>query len=214
MNKTETAISTALAAHASTAPIPTFVTAERFAELRGCTVQNIYRLTHADPDFPRPYRLTEGAKSTACTRYRAADIIAYARKKAGLPPEPEPAPPGPLEWLTIEQVADRYSVVASTVRRWPKLKAKFPKPVQMSTRCTRWMLADLVVWEATRLGIAPRKNIIDPVQAAVDRNKPAEPPRDVPPGTSVGVVNLPPTRKPTARKAVPAPAAAKRKRAA
>jgi len=55
-------------------------------------------------------------------------------------------------YLSDKQVADRYSVSRATIWRWVKADKHFPSPVELSSGCTRWRLADLQTWEATKPG--------------------------------------------------------------
>lgn len=53
-------------------------------------------------------------------------------------------------YLQDSDVAKRYGVSRTSVWRWLKTDPKFPAPVNLSAGCTRWKLADLEAWEATR----------------------------------------------------------------
>lgn len=50
------------------------------------------------------------------------------------------------QFLTVKEVCQRLSIGKSTVWAWSAAK-RFPKPVQLSARCTRWRLSEIVVWE-------------------------------------------------------------------
>lgn len=52
-------------------------------------------------------------------------------------------------YLTDRQVAARYGVARQTPWRWVE-HGDFPRPVRLSTACTRWRLADIEAWEARR----------------------------------------------------------------
>jgi prophage regulatory protein len=54
-------------------------------------------------------------------------------------------------YLSIRQVAKRYSVGTATPWRWVR-EGIMPGPVQLSPGCTRWRLSDLEKWEAERSG--------------------------------------------------------------
>ena len=42
-----------------------------------------------------------------------------------------------IEWLTVSQLATRFGVSVATIWRWVR-ENKFPAPVRVSDRCTRW----------------------------------------------------------------------------
>ena len=46
------------------------------------------------------------------------------------------------EWLSVEQIAFRFSVSAATVWRWTR-DGRFPKPIKVGGRSTRWRRADV-----------------------------------------------------------------------
>lgn len=52
------------------------------------------------------------------------------------------------EFLTVDQVAARYSVSKDTIWRW-KREGMFPKACVVGKGTTRWRLRDLVEHEAT-----------------------------------------------------------------
>ncbi|MBY6088955.1 helix-turn-helix transcriptional regulator [Maritimibacter alkaliphilus] len=53
-------------------------------------------------------------------------------------------------YLSVAQVAARYSVHRTTPWRWSKADHTFPKPIALTSGCTRWKLADLEAWEAAK----------------------------------------------------------------
>ncbi|OWU70503.1 AlpA family transcriptional regulator [Marinibacterium profundimaris] len=53
-------------------------------------------------------------------------------------------------YLSDAQVAARYGVHRSTPWRWAKSDPSFPAPVTLTPGCTRWKLADLEAWEASK----------------------------------------------------------------
>jgi len=53
-------------------------------------------------------------------------------------------------FLQDKSVAERYGVTRTTPWRWLKSDPSFPKPVTLSPGCSRWKLADLEAWEASR----------------------------------------------------------------
>ncbi|WP_336801101.1 helix-turn-helix transcriptional regulator [Kaistia sp. MMO-174] len=54
---------------------------------------------------------------------------------------------GAQAYLSVAQVARRFSVSVPTIWRWAKTRPEFPKPVVLSPGTTRWRLADLVAFE-------------------------------------------------------------------
>ena len=52
-------------------------------------------------------------------------------------------------YLTVEEVAARLNTSVSSIWRWKRVGA-FPKAVKLGPGVTRWRLADLEAWEATR----------------------------------------------------------------
>ena len=58
----------------------------------------------------------------------------------------KPIPPETL-FLTVEQVASRYSVSTDSIWRWTRLNF-FPKPVKLGPGTTRWRLSDLLDHDA------------------------------------------------------------------
>lgn len=54
-------------------------------------------------------------------------------------------------YLNDAQVAARFGVGRATPWRWAqRTDMAFPQPVRLSPGCTRWRLADIERWEATR----------------------------------------------------------------
>lgn len=53
------------------------------------------------------------------------------------------------KYLRDTDVAARYGTSRPTIWRWTAA-GRFPAPVKLSPGCTRWRLADLEAWEATR----------------------------------------------------------------
>ena len=50
-------------------------------------------------------------------------------------------------FLTVEQVAERYSVSTASILRW-KREGNFPRPYRIGRSATRWRLSDLVEHES------------------------------------------------------------------
>lgn len=52
-------------------------------------------------------------------------------------------------YLSAQELAERFGVSTVTIWRWNQTKPNFPDPVLLSTRCTRWRIADIERFEAT-----------------------------------------------------------------
>jgi len=52
-------------------------------------------------------------------------------------------------YLSDKKVGCRYGVGRGTIWRWVK-RQQFPKPVNLSPGCSRWLLQDLERWEKER----------------------------------------------------------------
>ncbi|WP_417432986.1 helix-turn-helix transcriptional regulator [Hoeflea sp.] len=55
---------------------------------------------------------------------------------------------GPGRFLTVKQVSARYGVASSTIWRWSDELPDFPKPVRLGSGATRWVLEELLAYEA------------------------------------------------------------------
>lgn len=55
-----------------------------------------------------------------------------------------------MTYLSDTQLANRFGVHRTTVRRWVHSDPSFPKPVKLSPGSTRWKLEDIEQWEASR----------------------------------------------------------------
>lgn len=53
-------------------------------------------------------------------------------------------------YLSDTELAARYGVHRTTLRRWAKTDPAFPKAVSLSPGCTRWKLSAIVGWEMKR----------------------------------------------------------------
>lgn len=51
------------------------------------------------------------------------------------------------QWLTQEEVANRYRVSARSVQNWRKFNKDFPEPLRFNRRTFRWRLSDLERFE-------------------------------------------------------------------
>ena len=52
-------------------------------------------------------------------------------------------------FLSVKDVAARYSVSVATIWRWTRHN-DFPEPVKLGQNVTRWRAADLMTWEQSR----------------------------------------------------------------
>jgi prophage regulatory protein len=62
--------------------------------------------------------------------------------------------PASHTFLTAKQVATRYDLGVATIWRWARDREDFPKPMKLGANCTRWRLADIEAWEASRQEVA------------------------------------------------------------
>jgi prophage regulatory protein len=53
-------------------------------------------------------------------------------------------------YLSDVTLSARFGVHRMTPWRWVKTDLTFPKPVKLSPGCTRWKLADIEAWEASK----------------------------------------------------------------
>lgn len=53
-------------------------------------------------------------------------------------------------YLSDLQIARRYGVHRTTMWRWVKANPNFPKPVALSSGCTRWKLSEIIAWEKAK----------------------------------------------------------------
>ncbi|WEK50883.1 MAG: hypothetical protein P0Y66_02015 [Candidatus Kaistia colombiensis] len=54
---------------------------------------------------------------------------------------------GVTAFLSVANVARRFSVSVPTIWRWAKTRSEFPKPLLLSPGTTRWRVSDLVAFE-------------------------------------------------------------------
>ena len=53
-------------------------------------------------------------------------------------------------YLSVQEVARRYSISIQTVWRHTKENPDFPKPIKILSGSTRWRLSDIVAYEVSR----------------------------------------------------------------
>jgi len=53
-------------------------------------------------------------------------------------------------YLSVRHVADRFDVSPNTIWRWTATNPEFPRPIKLGPGCTRWLLAELEAYEASR----------------------------------------------------------------
>lgn len=72
-------------------------------------------------------------------------------------PKPKPKPMNPEfvactrcaeRYLTVDEVAARFSASRATTWRWVNNNPQFPKPIKVSLGATRWKQSELVRFEA------------------------------------------------------------------
>jgi len=56
------------------------------------------------------------------------------------------------QYLTVRDVSHRLSIGKSTVWAWTQSE-KFPQPIRLSSRCTRWRLSDVLNWEKGKISL-------------------------------------------------------------
>lgn len=56
-------------------------------------------------------------------------------------------------YLSVRQLAKRYSVSIATIWRWAKTADGFPKPIELTPGTTRWAAVDLLAFEQRRRGL-------------------------------------------------------------
>ncbi|ATX67685.1 AlpA family phage regulatory protein [Roseinatronobacter bogoriensis subsp. barguzinensis] len=56
-------------------------------------------------------------------------------------------------WVSVDEIALRFGVSRNTVWRWSRTSEnKFPNPVRLTPRVTRWRLADIERFEKALAG--------------------------------------------------------------
>jgi prophage regulatory protein len=53
-------------------------------------------------------------------------------------------------YVTDTDLAKRWSVSRPTIWRWHREDSSFPRAVKLGANCSRWKLADIEAWEASR----------------------------------------------------------------
>ncbi|WP_417723386.1 helix-turn-helix transcriptional regulator [Salipiger sp.] len=66
-----------------------------------------------------------------------------------------------ITYLNVQQVAERLGVSAASIWRW-KRDGDFPRAVKLGGRTTRWKLADVEAWEASRQFTFARGLLVPP----------------------------------------------------
>ncbi len=57
--------------------------------------------------------------------------------------------PAKVYYLRDTDLAERYNVSRNTVWRWHR-EGRIPSPIRLAPQSTRWKLAELEAWEASR----------------------------------------------------------------
>lgn len=55
------------------------------------------------------------------------------------------------EYVSDKEAAIRFAVTRNTIRKWVRVNPEFPRPIKLSEGCTRWRVADLDAFAASRL---------------------------------------------------------------
>lgn len=53
-------------------------------------------------------------------------------------------------WLRLGDLTERYSCSPSTIWRWSKNRADFPKPVRLGPNTVAWDANRILMWEANQ----------------------------------------------------------------
>lgn len=56
-------------------------------------------------------------------------------------------------WIAVATLAQRIGVSQNTIWRWTR-EHRFPPPVRLTLRCTRWSLEEVREWEALQMAAA------------------------------------------------------------
>lgn len=56
-------------------------------------------------------------------------------------------------WLRLADLTQRYSCSASTIWRWSKNRAEFPKPVRLGPNTVAWSLSAIEEFEAIQKSV-------------------------------------------------------------
>jgi len=56
-------------------------------------------------------------------------------------------------YWTDKEIAARLGVARASIWRWVS-EGRFPKPIKLTSGCTRWRREDVEAWEASRLEAA------------------------------------------------------------
>lgn len=59
-------------------------------------------------------------------------------------------------WLRLTDLTDRYNCSASTIWRWSKNRASFPKPVKLGPNTVAWSLSAIEQFEVRQAGGSDR----------------------------------------------------------
>ena len=64
------------------------------------------------------------------------------------------------QYLTVRDVSHRLSIGKSTVWAWTQSE-KFPQPIRLSSRCTRWRLSDVLNWEKGKISLGTWSRVVE-----------------------------------------------------
>ena len=60
------------------------------------------------------------------------------------------------QYTSYRELAERFGIHRCTLWRWAKYDPSFPKPIKLTSGCTRWRAADIDAWEISRSQITWR----------------------------------------------------------
>ena len=63
-------------------------------------------------------------------------------------------------FLSDNQLAERFGIARGTVWRWNRENPSFPKPLKLSSGCTRWALNEITEYEKTQASLRPKTDVI------------------------------------------------------
>lgn len=110
------------------------------------TVGDLRSLAEAAVTIPDPAPAAAAA-APACEALPTPQAAAPRRKNKDMPlMAPDPA----KLYLSVKDVAQRFSISIQTVWRHTKASPSFPKPVKILNGSTRWRLNDIIAYENSR----------------------------------------------------------------
>lgn len=62
------------------------------------------------------------------------------------------------QYLSDEQLGERYGVSRVSIWRWHRTNPAFPRVIKLSPGCARWRLSEIEAWEASKADASSRKS--------------------------------------------------------